>query len=72
MRLRGVGISVVGCGPSLSTQTPINAMSNNVGPDLDPNCLTLIVFLKDIDFEKVIYKKNDKRKKKIKKIKKKK
>ena len=25
----------------------------NVGPDLDPNCLTLIVFLKEFFFDKV-------------------
>ena len=29
----------------------------NVGPDLDPICLTLMVFLKEI-FEKVYYEKN--------------
>ena len=29
----------------------------NVGPDLDPNCLTLMVFLKEF-FKKVDYEKN--------------
>ena len=31
-----------------------NQDQQNVGPDLDPNCLTLIVFLKEF-FEKVDY-----------------
>ena len=30
----------------------------NVGPDLDPNCLTLTVFLKDFFFKKLILKKS--------------
>ena len=40
----------------------IDQDQQNVGPDLDPNCLTLIAFLKDF-FEKVHFEKsaNDKK-----------
>ena len=36
----------------------------NVGPDLDPNCLTLMVFLKDCFLKKKKLKKKKKKKKK--------
>ena len=39
----------------------------NVGPDLDPNCLTLIVFMKEF-LEKVNYEKNQQTTTKARKI----
>ena len=41
---------------NLCKQLDPDQARQNVGPDSDPNCLTLMVFLKDF-FEKVILKK---------------
>ena len=42
---------------SSSQDTKMNDLSQHVSPDLDPNCLTLKVFLKEF-FEKVEFEKS--------------
>ena len=48
--------SVVCCN-QFGTRSGPTKCQQNVRPDLDPNCLTLMVFLKDF-FEKVDFEKN--------------
>ena len=42
---------------TIANSLDLGQARQNVGPDLDPNCLTLMVFSKEI-FEKVSFEKN--------------